>query len=82
MAFKLLGKKEEVDPTVNEIKKAVETMNLPSLPKETASKPKEVYEVVDQIPVQEIRRGKREDGVIVNFITKEEAEAMINARNE
>lgn len=34
---------------------------------------KEVYEVVAKLPVQEIRRFKRDDGIIVNLITIEEA---------
>jgi hypothetical protein len=40
----------------------------------------EVFEVVAKLPVQEIRKYKREDGVIVNFVTMEEATEMINAR--
>ena len=40
---------------------------------EAPVKPEEVYEVVAKLPVQEIRRYKRDDGVIVNLITIEEA---------
>lgn len=79
MAFKIIDKKQEsVDNTIQDIKKAIE---LPSL-QENKPKVSEVYEVVDTLPVQEIRRGQREDGVIVNFITKEEASEMINARTK
>lgn len=78
MAFKFVNKKPEVEPMIQEIKKSVEEEpeELPTL----KAKPKsEVYEVVDKLPVQEIRKFKREDGVIVNFITREEATEMINA---
>jgi hypothetical protein len=56
---------------------------LPDLPPMPVPKPvqaikqepeqKEVYEVVAKLPVQEIRRYRRDDGIIVNLITIEEA---------
>ena len=52
--------------------------NLPPLeiePKQEPVKkqaPKEVWQVVDKLPVQEIRKTTLEDGTIVNFITIEE----------
>ena len=80
MAFKLLNKKE--DEIIPEIKKAVENSDVPNIPsiKNEDVKIKQIYQVVEVIPTQEIRKARREDGVIVNFITKEEAEEMINAR--
>lgn len=34
--------------------------------------PREVWQVVDKLPVQEIRTTNLEDGTVVNFITVEE----------
>lgn len=82
MAFKLLNKKPEVDPMINQIKQSIPDMEPEELPTLKAPIKKEVYEVVDKLPVQEIRKFKREDGVIVNFITKEEASEMINVGAE
>lgn len=65
MAFKLISNKhtdEEVPEQVQEVEVAA--------PKK--EKVKQVYEVVAKLPVQEIRRYKREDGAIVNLITIEE----------
>ena len=66
MAFKLLNKKPEVEPMVEQIKQEV------SKPVE----PREVIEVVLKIPTQEIRRARREDGTIVNYITADEFALM------
>jgi hypothetical protein len=50
---------EEIEELKQEVVKKVE--------------PKQVFEVVAKLPVQEIRRYKREDGTIVNLLTIEEA---------
>jgi hypothetical protein len=79
MAFKILNKKPEVDPMIEQIKQSIPDLEPEELPTFNPKLKKELYQVVDKIPVQEVRLYKREDGVIVNFITKEEAAEMINA---
>lgn len=80
MAFKLLRTQPELPKLqkVEEIKKAV--VQEPEEPKQEA---KELFQVVDKLPVQEIRSYKKDDGTIVNLITVEEALTEIfNARTE
>ena len=60
MAFRPFSPKKEVPEPVKEI-----PVPKPSEP----AKPKEVWEVVAELPVQQIRRAYREDGAIINYIT-------------
>ena len=61
--YKKIEVKEEV-PEVNPMEEIV---------KETEERAKEIFEVVKEIPTQDIRQVKLEDGTIVNLITVEEA---------
>jgi hypothetical protein len=86
MVFKLLKKEEPVkETTIDSIKQAVEQIEPELRPysdiKETIQS-KEVYQIVDELPVQVIRKARQDDGTIVNFITKEEATELINARTK
>lgn len=48
----------------------------PMFPKQVSPKApqqtKEVWKVVDKLPVQEVRKATLEDGTVVNFVTIEE----------
>ena len=85
MVFKLLKKEEPVKDTIEQIKQSVEQIEPELRPysdiKETIQS-KEVYQIVDELPVQVIRKARQDDGTIVNFITKEEATELINARTK
>lgn len=79
---------EERAEKIEAIKKEVEAYPYdeePSIPAPPVvkKKPKEMTQVVAQLPTREIRKYVREDGVIVNLITIEEAlTEFFNARSE
>lgn len=69
MAFKIM---QPEAPKVKPKTEKVEAKEEEEFEEEKPQKPKEVIEVVSKLPVQEVRRVRRDDGVIVNFITTEE----------
>lgn len=63
---------EKVDPEASKSDKPSMQQDKPK---------KEIWQVVTQLPTQEVRQTKQEDGTIVNFITVEEYLTMqANAR--
>ena len=79
---KLDKKEKECQNQIDILKGGIERMTFKPIkaePKtETAiadkkEEPQEIYEVVDKLPIQEIRVYKKEDGTIVHLITVAEA---------
>ena len=50
-----------------------EVVRQEQVKQEVESKPKEIFQVVKELPMQPVRSVKMEDGTIVNLITVEEA---------
>ena len=60
---------EKVEPT----EEVPEVNPIEKLTKETEKSEKEVTIVVKELPTQQVRKGKTEDGTIINYVTIEEA---------
>ena len=67
-------KKKEPFKKVESEVEVVEDSPMKELAKESVSKEeKEVFEVVKELPTQQIRKAKAEDGTVITYITIEEA---------
>lgn len=61
--FKKVENKDEV----------IEENPMKELVEKTSDEEKEVFEIVKELPKQEIRKAKADDGTIITYITIEEA---------